>query len=856
VSGESASAKLSNNLKQQIDSVLMNNQFVMMAPDAGGELVVIGNITFLTETYARMPRHFLDSLLFMYTRDDKINDFDVTIQMSIPGVNSRVSFPFSDFYKPGLVEGTDFPSICLIREGTMGNNCDDIIWDFGPVLMPARNTILHHFITKDELDKMQMKKIGICLQIPWYSSKRQTLNAGFAVTEANFQRYKYACGPVTDGELKEWTDERDDIHPIYCEMGICYPVQLDKGDCGALAWTADTAFPTSKIVGIHVAGGKGRGFSVATCKEELEQVIDVLRVRREIHKMFYKIGKYGPKKKEPAVTGTLPTTESGSFNGFPIRQKEVPANYQPAKSAFVKSPLHGKVYPPEKDLSRTSPFIPAGTDEVVNPVEVNSKGFGQINPSFDMDQMHDAARSFQKVMNERSNVKVERKMYRCVESVTGTQDGMHSLSYKTSPGYYWKQQIPGVNKKFQMFGTEGGVVDPEAKYWKDFEKRYNDDIEMMSRGERVHHLGEFCLKDERLPFEKLDIKTRGFIITDANNVSECRAAFGSFSVWAQKNHTNNCMSLGINPYGPDWQLLYDHLCSLGHGRYKFLFGDFSKWDWSVFFAVLKFCALIADDWYIGAPEEERRVRFCLIEDIANCHVVISNPLYEVLENDEGRKFVKIIGSETFIIEMLGGMPSGCFLTALFNSMVNNIILRYALVSVLLNGRKYESAVHFPLWEIIEESVRFITNGDDNGMAISDELEIDPLKLQAELLKIGFFYTSEDKVSQVGYKLSLSLVTYLKRSFRFEPLLGRVVGPLAKQTIFDMINWMRRNGSLDDYKKTVAKAQEEMSNWGESDWNDFYEDLSGPYYEEFGESLPYSDWRSALFACAAREEYIL
>lgn len=51
------------------------------------------------------------------------------------------------------------------------------------------------------------------------------------------------------------------------------------------------------------------------------------------------------------------------------------------------------------------------------------------------------------------------------------------------------------------------------------------------------------------------------------------------------------------------------------------------------------------------------------------------------------------------------------------------------------------------------------------------------------------YTSETKEGTVPDYRSINEVTFLKRGFRWEPRLGRYVGPLEMDTIIEMPYWM-------------------------------------------------------------------
>lgn len=122
-------------------------------------------------------------------------------------------------------------------------------------------------------------------------------------------------------------------------------------------------------------------------------------------------------------------------------------------------------------------------------------------------------------------------------------------------------------------------------------------------------------------------------------------------------------------------------------------------------------------------------------------------------------------------------PSGGFLTSFLNTVFNLVMLRFAAYECVSWDRK-----KLPLAR--DGGFVAIAYGDDNAWAVHPELrdDINFLTMQYHLGKLGMTYTPADKldVDPEPFK-NIHDITFLKRSFRFEPILGRYVGPLDLET---------------------------------------------------------------------------
>nr|UAJ21489.1 polyprotein [Porcine enterovirus G]UAJ21490.1 polyprotein [Porcine enterovirus G] len=135
----------------------------------------------------------------------------------------------------------------------------------------------------------------------------------------------------------------------------------------------------------------------------------------------------------------------------------------------------------------------------------------------------------------------------------------------------------------------------------------------------------------------------------------------------------------------------------------------------------------------------------------------------------------------------GGMPSGCSGTSIFNSMINNIIIR----TVVLQTYK----------GIELDQLKIIAYGDD--VIASYPYRIDPAELAKAGAKLGLHMTPPDK-SDTYVDLDWTNVTFLKRNFVPDekyPFLVHPVMPMKE--IYESIRWTRDARNTQDHVRSLC-----------------------------------------------------
>nr|BCD33949.1 polyprotein [Enterovirus G] len=180
---------------------------------------------------------------------------------------------------------------------------------------------------------------------------------------------------------------------------------------------------------------------------------------------------------------------------------------------------------------------------------------------------------------------------------------------------------------------------------------------------------------------------------------------------------------------------------------------------------------------------------------ASLSPVMFEALQMVLEKigfGEGKQFIQnlcyskhLFRDKYYLVK--GGMPSGCSGTSIFNSMINNIIIR----TVVLQTYK----------GIELDQLKIIAYGDD--VIASYPYRIDPAELAKAGAKLGLHMTPPDK-SDTYVDLDWTNVTFLKRNFVPDekyPFLVHPVMPMKE--IHESIRWTRDARNTQDHVRSLC-----------------------------------------------------
>lgn len=620
---------------------------------------------------------------------------------------------------------------------------------------------------------------------------------------------------------------------------LMYNFASKFGDCGSILFVDDVGISPGKILGIHSAGNNyNMGYSTFTSKELILSALDRYERSVEAYRydsVAYQLGNedqmiieppgsnanvrmievdpnfndrvnFGSLKDEPVDAvdktgqvirqGPVPIEGPFELNFLPqfdfvpqianrIQEvvdppsptfnlslvSEVPqGNFKfirfldkyhrtPSRSQIVKSPLYGIFGPPTRKPVKLYDEKNPGRDMRLDSV----KKFGKILPELDQ-ALVDACvqHTFAQIEADSDPNTLEDYMIVLTteEAIKGCPHlpYIDSLNRSTSPGWPYINEVhKGYKGKEYWLGKDGSFKGPGyeelIKDVKRLENAYQDDLPVEVIFTDNH-------KDELRKPGKLP---RLFSGTPQDYLVVCKKYYGGFMGWVVRNRVKNGICIGINPYSHEWDVLHRTLRKLGN---KVIAGDFIGFDSSMSAQILMAILTAIDKWYRYENNSLRSsVRRGAAKDLVYSKHILGNVLYQ----------------------WLATLPSGHLLTSILGSIYNLVSGR--IVYVIAHGYDIPCLLHF------SEDVILLVFSDDHIMNISDEVSeyFNQHTLPELYEKIGMGYTDELKTdgTNIPKFRTLSEVTFLKRTFRWEPVLNRFVAPLCLQVILEMLYWSKK-----------------------------------------------------------------
>jgi hypothetical protein len=270
------------------------------------------------------------------------------------------------------------------------------------------------------------------------------------------------------------------------------------------------------------------------------------------------------------------------------------------------------------------------------------------------------------------------------------------------------------------------------------------------------------LKDELLSKAKVAAcRTRQIYVPDLPWITLHKRVMQPLLELAMVNRISNWMTMGVNPYGHEW----DALARKFEGRLIFA-GDVVECDFN-------------QDISAISPLMHRLAAVCF--DARD-------------DRDLFRKFWDRMVDTAIVVDgdvlpVRGKLCSGRLDTTLVNSLTTLVMLMQGVVDVLTRQHGW-SVLHAV--ETFGEGIVAVANGDDFLLGIAPGLValLPPDDLVAGMERRGHVLSDATKGRDFKYQ-RLSEVTYLKRQFRYEKLLRRHVAPLDLGTILELTQWTKR-----------------------------------------------------------------
>nr|BDX29158.1 polyprotein [Grapevine fanleaf virus] len=267
-------------------------------------------------------------------------------------------------------------------------------------------------------------------------------------------------------------------------------------------------------------------------------------------------------------------------------------------------------------------------------------------------------------------------------------------------------------------------------------------------------------KDERLKRSKIDTPgTRLFSVLPLAYNLLLRVKFLSFSRLLMKKRGHLPCQVGINPYSREWTDIYHRLGELSDVGYNC---DYKAFDGLITEQVLGVIADMINAGYRDPIGNRQRKNLLLAMS--------------------GR--LSICGTQVYVTE--AGIPSGCALTVILNSIFNELLMRYCFKKIVPPVYK----------ECFDRCVVLITYGDDNVFTVAQSVMAhftgDALKRQMAELGVTITDGKDKSLSTIPSRPLLEL-EFLKRGF-FKGSGGQIHAPLEKLSIMSSLIYIRSDGS--------------------------------------------------------------
>lgn len=382
---------------------------------------------------------------------------------------------------------------------------------------------------------------------------------------------------------------------------------------------------------------------------------------------------------------------------------------------------------------------------------------------------------------------------------------LDGIKRSTSAGFPWNK-----SKKYMMVPNpteahpEGVMFNQEAL------DRIGEMHERYLRHERVSPVFTAHKKDAPLEHAKIAEEKTRIMCGAPVDWSVLVRMFFMPCVWVMMRNKFLFEAMpGLVAQCHEWQDLYKYLTK--HGKKRLIAGDYKAYDKNMcaMLILYAFSILIGLCRRAGASENRILVMWGIAEDTAFAFMNFNGDL----------------------VEFFGSNPSGHPLTVIINCIVGSLYMRFAFVT--LHPRQSDHMM--TRLKDFRICVNLATYGDDMA-AGSGAAWFNHSDIALVLKDIGIVYTMADKSSESVPFLDISQITFLKRSWRYEPELDAHVAPLDEDSIHKMLTTWIPSDSVSAYAQgeaVISTAVREYFWYG----REVFEERSKVLKEIMAESCP-------------------
>jgi hypothetical protein len=285
-----------------------------------------------------------------------------------------------------------------------------------------------------------------------------------------------------------------------------------------------------------------------------------------------------------------------------------------------------------------------------------------------------------------------------------------------------------------------------------------------------------CLKDEIRNDSKLG-EPRSFRISPLPLQLATKELTGEFVSNIIRTRDFHNIMIGTNPY-KDFDRMHKSLL-----RCKGIFdGDVGKWDGGMLSQVQYVIAKEIVSKFRGS-EQDRDLLDKLMLNMMNTIVAMNDDLWLTTHS----------------------MPSGCFLTAIVNSIINQ------MYSAMWYYRQMKRNNRNPTITGFKKDLLLYVYGDDLLTGVYNHTDIlNAITLNEFYTSIGMSFTDGNKQIITQPFSTIEDVTFLKRKFLFHPKIGRIMCPLSIHTLYSGLSYVdKKKDTFDVMRDKIHNFQREI-----------------------------------------------
>jgi hypothetical protein len=406
------------------------------------------------------------------------------------------------------------------------------------------------------------------------------------------------------------------------------------------------------------------------------------------------------------------------------------------------------------------------------------------------------------------------------EAINGVPEwgNLHGIDMKTSAGVGYVNQ--GITRR-ELFD----------ELWSDRYKRkiYKPKAVLMDQIDRMIAFVEMglvprclalgLLKDEKRPIARVIAgASRLFFAADLVHLIVSRVYLGALISASETNVSQSDVAVGINPLGPEWELLFKRVSHMG--EFKMTSTDIEGWDINFLLREVPiFCRLFRDHFPHLDSSYVRGIH-CMLASSVNPFVFIGNIVF----------WMWIMCSGTLATSWFNTVANSMTHRGLFKVMLKDYISGEAFDRLSVEDAEWVSNVKF------DDVVKATFFGDDNTQGVHRLLEdvyngVSLAKYRKALL--NWNTTDALKRKDIAKFDEVKDTMYLKRYVRDD---GEYIkGALDKKAIESLIMWYNKGENPDVAQQAINfhVALREAYYWGP----DYFEDLRKllqPYFLQLNE----------------------